>query len=585
MSGGRFLEHKFSWDTREAYKSQAAYIRQQLSSTVEEIATPGTVNQELAKYTRTQVYTDPRSKVKFEKILGSGSYGMAFAAIYPDDSNNHVVVKKATSGEDLEQEYFVGAYGVNLLCDIVPNLMYTYGYVVCGGPPEGDSKAPEEEDKAPEEEENKGESEFPSYEEAMAMIAENNKKIPEMCDDPEFSHSYLIVEKINGSLFEDELGKMTIVEVCQVLLQLFLTLQIGQDHPVGWQHWDLRTSNIMIKRYDYVVKVPYVFRGDIYEVETQIVPVIIDYGFSCMTHLTNVNGKINRFIGQVTFPKLYVLPGVIPGEDCFTLIYTLLRTSAEKRPMPGPDVKKLLSYLAETVNLSYQSRFNAVAENFGYIDNSYDPIRLLPPIGFVRNLLRYMKTHKIEKDIIRIYPYTVPICNVSTRDYPYVNISPSISQELCKATTIKSEVVCLYRKSLGHAYGISDDRTIAKDLQAFMKYETLPLPKEHVPDLSNDPSLEDLIIFSQIYMFVMYMKEFMSFSYYIRQLGLQEMFKLDAFLSSDHVRAYNELYASVYTYYFQIKQEFILKFLEGKVPEKLVWLFKYINKPPSIFDL
>lgn len=576
MSGRPLLEHVFQWDVLKANKNQFEYVSRQLAATVEEIATPISRNQEISKYTRTRVYKDPRSKIKIEKILGEGSYGIAFAAIYPEESNTNIVIKSLQNNKEIQLEYFVGAYGINLLCDIVPNLMYTYGYVEC----DNLKNRPELEEKtspplAPNEE-------LP-YEEVMAMVEKQANRIPEMCDDPDTTQAYLVLEKIEGQLLEKLLSQITQTELCQILLQIYLTLQIGQDHPLGWQHWDLRASNVMIKRYNHDVIIPYMYKGTIYEVTTRVVPVIIDYGFSCITHLTNQNGHINRFIGQVSFPKLYILPGVVPGEDCFTLIFTIGNVSMNIRV--APDVKKLISYLLEFIGLNSPSKFNVVTENYGYIPNSVDVIRMVPPIGFAKYLLKYMKKHNLEKDIIRVYPYTVPICKISTRDYPYINISPSISQELCKATTIKSEVVCLYRKSIGEAYGVSENRTIAKDLQVFMKYETLPLPRSSVPDLSNNPSLEDLITFSQLYMFVMYMKEFMSFSYYVRQLGLQEMFKLDEFLSSRHVESYNALYDSVYTYYFQIKQEFILKFLEKGVPEKLVWFFKYVNKPPSIFDL
>ena len=75
--------------------------------------------------------------------------------------------------------------------------------------------------------------------------------------------------------FSDTDAKISLI----VLFQIFASLSIAQD-KFRFVHGDLHANNVLVKKLDAPVTITYNLGGVNYSIETQFIPVIIDYGFA-----------------------------------------------------------------------------------------------------------------------------------------------------------------------------------------------------------------------------------------------------------------------------------------------------------------
>jgi hypothetical protein len=142
------------------------------------------------------------------------------------------VVLKSTENQQKQSEYiheaFIGLQALNGLLQLIPNFAYTFGLRSLG------------------------------------------------------TQTALMLEYIEGDTLHNYLSgkKFKMDEYLLILLQLCLTLQVAQN-TYGFVHYDLAPWNILIQRTATPVMIDYLLGpGQVIQVKTTVIPVIIDYGKS-----------------------------------------------------------------------------------------------------------------------------------------------------------------------------------------------------------------------------------------------------------------------------------------------------------------
>ena len=105
----------------------------------------------------------------------------------------------------------------------------------------------------------------------------------------------LISEYVDGKTLKEYIIEgCTLSELKQIFIMLTLALQVAQE-KCGFVHYDLYPWNIIIKKLKSKQKITYQLDTDIIVIETDIVPVILDYGRSHVIHNKEHYGTIEPF--------------------------------------------------------------------------------------------------------------------------------------------------------------------------------------------------------------------------------------------------------------------------------------------------
>ena len=136
--------------------------------------------------------------------------------------------------------------------------------------------------------------------EAFCGITEINQLLKDI---PHFRMTYgisndktiLISEYVDGKTLKEYIIEgCTLSELKQIFIMLTLALQVAQE-KCGFVHYDLYPWNIIIKKLKSKQKITYQLDTDIIVIETDIVPVILDYGRSHVIHNKEHYGTIEPF--------------------------------------------------------------------------------------------------------------------------------------------------------------------------------------------------------------------------------------------------------------------------------------------------
>ena len=136
--------------------------------------------------------------------------------------------------------------------------------------------------------------------EAFCGITEINQLLKEI---PNFRMTYgisrdntiLVSEYVEGkTLKEYIIDGCSVSELKQIFIMLSLAIQVAQE-KCGFVHYDLYPWNIIIKKLSSKQKITYQLDTDIIIVETDIIPVIVDYGRSHIIHKKEHYGTIEPF--------------------------------------------------------------------------------------------------------------------------------------------------------------------------------------------------------------------------------------------------------------------------------------------------
>lgn len=94
----------------------------------------------------------------------------------------------------------------------------------------------------------------------------------------------VILEYIKGKTFKEWIDtEFDVDKYVEIMIQLSLALTIS-FRKIGFIHWDLTPWNIMIRKLETKRIIEYDIDNVIYKIETNLIPVIIDYGKSHVIH-------------------------------------------------------------------------------------------------------------------------------------------------------------------------------------------------------------------------------------------------------------------------------------------------------------
>ena len=237
-----------------------------------------------------------------EKIGEPSKGGYALKASFSEESELFVMkTPRDAKGDDVIHEAVVGFYALNKLRHILPNYMYVYGYTKCS--PTIFNK------------QHGGTNRLTWHTSSAALV------------------SYLISENIKDSVTMKEFVKDTSVtgtDLMAVFIQIFNALNVAYK-SYGYTHYDLHHCNVMVRRYAYMIAIPYF--GASHEIigyiASSFVPYIIDYGYNRIT------------VGGIGFGKIGLEQYDIEGE----------------RPFPMFDVYKIIAFTAESLYTSPIGRY------------------------------------------------------------------------------------------------------------------------------------------------------------------------------------------------------------------------------------
>lgn len=145
---------------------------------------------------------------------------------------------------------------LNTLKEFVPNFMYTWGGFVCSPPQRGPQLA------------------VPTgsvkYSYTFNKICSNSQNEPQVM---------IMNEFVSGRSLDAMLGEISYSELRVILFQLACALDYAQKQ-LSFIHNDLHPGNVLVKVLEY----PFTFTYNGMEIETNLLPVIIDYGYATIKH-------------------------------------------------------------------------------------------------------------------------------------------------------------------------------------------------------------------------------------------------------------------------------------------------------------
>lgn len=190
--------------------------------------------------------------IEIGKMFATASEaGVAFPASFAA-STIYVIKTPKNHDPSLLHELFIGFYALNPLKKYVPNFMYVYGSIPC------------------------------------AFIRANKGPISSrnVCD-KNGVYDYLITENLEGTVsYNTWLNEKTTTseEIQNVFVQILNALHLAWLYT-KYTHYDLHGGNILIKKLDKPISIPYYLdltKKNLY-LTTKIVAYIIDYGLSSTT--------------------------------------------------------------------------------------------------------------------------------------------------------------------------------------------------------------------------------------------------------------------------------------------------------------
>lgn len=349
-----------------------------------------------------------------EELVGAKSAeGFAFRTSTTPESKLFVTKSPRNFRRDeLVHEALIGLYAMNKLRHYLPNYMYVYGYIQCSN----------------------------------AII--NYKEVISWCSESEPKYSYLITENIRDAVPIKEFIVDPSIDENDFMAVFYqienaLNLAYGQ---YGYTHYDLHSSNIMVRKYKKLIAIPYYgTKGIIMGYITTIyVPYIIDYGYSRIT------------VGNIGFGKIGLEHAGINGQYAFPMYdtYKLIGFLGEAiyTTTKGPNFVKfaamleiLFSFFGDisgNLNNRVIKRLSSGGTDFYNISETYLPITHDHYINWLykSGLPIPIITNVNDLYNANIYPeYSNPInTNLNTCDF-YDRISsdnePSTSLEYCEAVT------------------------------------------------------------------------------------------------------------------------------------------------------
>ena len=204
------------------------------------------------------------------RLFGAKSaYGYVISAQFPDNNEPKpiFVIKVPQKGDKMDDflnETTAGVVAINRLKSLIPNFVYTYGYMYCG------------------------------------FVNVNNTPVS-LCNQPG-NVPYLIIENLgpNDTLYDMALNVnrvYTDMQVNNCILQILNALAFAQE-KLGFTHYDLHSQNVLVTR-TTPTYIPFILgdnknRNDTYLLAQEFMATLIDFGLSSYEY----NGvRLGRYAG------------------------------------------------------------------------------------------------------------------------------------------------------------------------------------------------------------------------------------------------------------------------------------------------
>lgn len=228
--------------------------------------------------------------------------------VYPysfEENLNSNMIVKIEETDDAIREYYIGHH-INTLLESIPNFVYTFG----------------------------------------AIKGSNND-----------THTALLIQQLSARSLSTVLGEITdISDFLDLYCQLLIALEIAQ-RELSFCHYDLHVDNVLIlelkKEFSYTVS----FESQTFRIKTKRIPVIIDFGLSCIYTNQTVGNNNIRYAGIYTT--------LVSGEDMYKLLFT---SSYSCKKELFEEMKKLFSFFKNdpynVKNLSQEEMSNIYYSSF-----------------------------------------------------------------------------------------------------------------------------------------------------------------------------------------------------------------------------
>lgn len=331
--------------------------------------------------------------------------------------------------------------------------------------------------------------------------------------------SYDLVE---GDTWESKLNTLSFSQFIHIFVTVLFALELAQRY-CSFCHYDLHLENILLvqEKVDYTL----VFDGYCYQIHSEWIPVLIDFGFSSAVIK-------DKAFGCESFEHCGIYPFPLPGMDMYKLLFHAYAKADEK----------------------LQTKIGNLFLFYG----SYDPYKIL--ISSKKDLVSYSKQYLRNVSTSHIAGYTpLEFAKWILERYPskYINIRPrdlfrpirhKKSLTLPEIDT-KSYILNSYIKNM---FGIDtnlDEQYVQFDCELLSKYTRIRVPNElTVRDECN-------LILSQITFpkkvkhiqtatkFILDMSPYVQYLYTIRETKLAEKYNkfVNSFTCSKQFKMFNQL--------------------------------------------
>lgn len=207
----------------------------------------------------------------------------------------------------------------------------------------------------------------------------------------------VLTEQILGeTLFKYISGnKFNMKEFVLILIQVCLALHVAQE-SIALVHYDLTPWNIMLQRFSKPVSFDYIVGKRILRIQTNVVPVIIDYGKSHVIYNKKHYGFVDMF-------KVSTI------QDVLTLLITSMRQISSIR-LPPEDfttLMKLADFLSGTGYRSDKFRSASELRDFLHKKSQYSTL-----LYDSKHELENRKPMDLVNYIVRNLPYKFPLTAV-----------------------------------------------------------------------------------------------------------------------------------------------------------------------------
>jgi len=220
--------------------------------------------------------------------------------------------KRSEFSQELLHEYFVGAFGTNMLRSYMPTFTYIFGTFQCSLPYIDSTE----------------------YLGDTVPTSKANRYALTYCQNNRFPVNYVLYEKVSGISLGEFVRTCTIEEFLSILIQIIFAIQTAYD-LFQFSHNDLHTENVLVVTLEQPISIVLRYPdGRQQYLQTRVVAKIIDYGRSHIVYQ-------GRHYGSEV-----IMQGIYPD-----------------RPFPLNDIYKLLMFSLLDMSIGYNLNYNNYPDN------------------------------------------------------------------------------------------------------------------------------------------------------------------------------------------------------------------------------